>query len=120
MKYLPVLLGLTLGVAGSLSAQTANDSVRPGTVHTGADKAREDARIARALKNGQPVYYITSHTPTGSLLPEVVRRYQGSYSSLSVVSHGSTYGTYDIGLTGSLNVGGALTTIDPAISSAGR
>ena len=120
MKRLLFLLGISAGLTTSLLAQTANDSPRPASVPTGAAKARQNAAIARAVREHRAVYYISTYTPTGSHIPQVICRYEGHNVSIGNSSPGSVYGAKDIGLTGALNVGGALTVLDPAISSVGR
>ena len=117
MKRLLVLLGVALGLTtGSLQAQTANNSKRPTHVVQGAEKARQDAAIARAVKNHRCVYYITSYTVTGSSIPQVVTRYEGTNTTANAFTTGRAFGSRDLGLTGSLNVGAALYALDPAIS----
>ena len=117
MKRLLVLLGITAGLTtSSLLAQTANGSPRSTSAPGEDAKARRDALIAQAIKHHLPIYYISTFTPTGSHIPQVRCRYEGhtyAYGSLP----GSSYGSRDIGLTGALNVGAALNTLDPAISS---
>ena len=116
MKRSLLLLGITVGLAASLSAQTANDSYRPATHPQGAAKAQQDAAIARAERAHKSVFYITSYTPTGSNIPQVVTRYEGHNYVFSSFGHSRTYNADDIGLTGSLDVGGALRSLDPAIT----
>ena len=99
-------------MATSLQAQTARTTSRPA----GGAKARQDAAIARAIRHHQAVYYISNYTPTGSHIPQTVCRYEGQNHVFSSFANGRAYGSDDIGLTGSLNVGGALAALDPAVS----
>ena len=117
MKHLIVLLGITACLVAPLSAQ--NDS---GDAQQGARIVRVKAKsTAQARAKSRCVYYITNVTTAGSHIPLVVRRYKGEDSVMYQASHGKGYNAGDIGLTGSLNVQGALTELDPAISSvAGR
>ena len=114
-RFLP-LLSTFMGLAASLSAQTANDSYRPASHPQGADKARQDAAIARAVRAHKCVYYITDYTATGSHIPQVVTRYEGHNIAYNSFTRGRVYSSDDIGLTGSLDVGGALRSLDPAIT----
>ena len=111
-----LLLSIVMGLAASLSAQTANDTHRPASRPQGADKARQDAAIARAVAAHKSVFYITDYTPTGSHIPQVVTRYEGHNYTFSSFSRSRIYSGEDIGLTGSLDVGSALRSLDPAIS----
>ena len=116
MKRTLLLLSITMGLAASLSAQTANGSARPASHPQDAAKAQQDAAIARAVKAHKSVFYITDYTPTGSHIPQVVTRYEGHNYTFSSFTNGRIYSSEDIGLTGSLNVGSALRSLDPAIS----
>ena len=116
MKRSLLLLGIMAGTATSLLAQTANDSRRPASTPTGAAEARQDAAVARAVRHHQAVYYISSYTPTGSHLPQMVCRYEGRNYVFNSFSNSRTYSSQDVGLTGALDVGGALASLDPAIS----
>ncbi len=116
MKLPLLLLGITLVSGVSLSAQTANDSHRLTRHPQDAAKARQDAAIARAVRAHKSVFYITGYTPTGSHIPQVVTRYEGRNYTSDSFGHGRVYSSGDIGLTGSLDVGGALRSLDPAIT----
>ena len=73
--------------------------------------------VAKAAPK-RAVYYITSVNATGSHLPLVVCRYNGSYYSQSPFA---VYGRPDLDRTGQLTVIGELAQRDPAITvSAGH
>ena len=63
------------------------------------------------------VYYITTETHTGSLIPMVYRSYGGRVDS---ASNAAVYGSSAIRSTGSLDVGSALTMLDPSITGRHR
>lgn len=116
MKRLLVLIGITAGMATSLLAQTANDSPRPVSTPKGAARAKQNAAVARAIREHRAVYFISNTTSTGSHIPQVVCHYEGRNTNLNGFTNGRIYNSGDLGLTGSLNVGGALYSLDPAIS----
>ena len=117
MKHLLVLLGAAFGLTtATLSAQTANDSPRPSSMPTGAAKTRQDAAIARAIKNHRCIFFITNYTVTGSHIPVVVTHYEGLNYTSNSFTPSRIYSSGAIGLSGSLNVGSALSALDPAIT----
>jgi hypothetical protein len=122
MKSLLILLGIAAGFATPLSAQANPESSRTSAGRTGQHhvQASNGSAAARNLSDQrQCIYYITAYTPTGSHIPAVFCRYQGRYFAMGSTTSRSVYTASDIGLTGALSVGGALRTLDPAISSAG-
>ena len=112
-----VVLGAAVSLAAPLSAQTGSTAPsRTVTINAKRPPAGAGERGDRRV-----VYYITDNIATGSHIPVVYRRYQGRTTSQnSAFQVGSTYGSRELGLTGSLDVKGALLNIDPAIGSAGR
>lgn len=118
MKYFFALLAVSAGLLTPLSVQ-ANPNLTPRGVPVDQinHKTHKNVAPARPPKTTLPIYYITSYTPTGSHIPMVVCRYQGRYYPMNSFAPDAVYTQGDIGLSGSLNVGGALRTLDPAISS---
>ena len=115
-KHLFVVLGAAASLAAPLGAQAAP----PAPAKKAASTANQVPRGAGERGDRRVVYYITNTTATGSHIPVVVQRYQGTNTYLnSGVRIGSAYDSRDISTTGSLSVGGALTQLDPAISSVG-
>ena len=116
MKHFLALLAVTLGLTASLSAQTGSNSP---TVHPrgdAADRAQQRALIARALKHHLSVAFITTYTPTGTHIPQVVVYYKGHFYRANDFSVGNVYSGREIEASGALDVGSALSSLDPAIS----
>lgn len=115
-KNLFVVLGAAACVAAPLSAQAAPPAKKTQKAVT----TSQAPRGAGERGDRRAVYYITSVTATGSHIPVVVQRYQGRNTYLnSGIRIGSAYDSRDVDTTGALSVGGALTQLDPAISSVG-
>ena len=72
--------------------------------------------MALALKRHLSVAFITTYTPTGSHIPQVVIFYKGHFYRANDFSVGNVYSGSAIEASGALNVGGALASLDPAIT----
>ena len=116
MKQLFALLAVSAGLLTPLSVQ-ANPDITPRGVPVA--QTNHKTHKSAAPKTTLPVYYITSYTPTGSHIPLVLCRYQGHYYPMNPFAPDAVYTQGDVGLSGSLNVAGALRTLDPAISISG-
>ena len=117
MKHLFVLLGITACCLTPLSAQNTPGNEREGSRVVKTDTKPVVKTGAPAQKRARTVYYITNVPATGSHIPTVIRRYRGQNEALFNSQPGARYSAADIGITGSLNVAGALNELDPAISS---
>ena len=81
-------------------------------------KAAKAAAVINAKKRPQQIYYITNQPRTGSLIPMVYRQY--NKGRLDSASNAAVYGQESLRYTGSEDVGGALTLLDPSISLHGH
>ena len=103
-------------VVAPLSAQADPESFRSGDA-TGQTKAKKHMTVSVAkARPERQVIYITNQSVTGSHLPLVVGRYNGTYDSMSPTA---VFGRPDLDRTGQLSVAGELAQRDPALSSAG-
>ena len=119
MKHLLVVLAFTLGLTTPLFAQTGGNS---STVHSPEDRAgraRQNALINRAIKQHMSIAFITTYVPTGSHIPQVAVYYNGHFYRANDFSVGSVYSGRAIEASGALDVGSALSALDPAISITG-
>lgn len=119
MKYLFALLGMAAALAAPLSVQANPEyAYTSAKAAHGSSKTRKNAAVVQAPNNTQAYYYITHYTPTGSHIPLVICKYQGHYYPMNTFAGpGAGYDQGDIATSGALSVGGALRTLDPAISS---
>ena len=104
-------MAVTVALAVPLSAKAG-----PSQTSTTGTRNRT-AAAAPAPKRPQIVYFITNREVTGSHIPEVICRYEGRDYTMSSFTNIAGYSHRSIETTGALNVGEALRTLDPAISS---
>ena len=119
MKNLLVLLAVTLGLATPLFAQTGGNSPRVHSPEDGSERARQNALIARAIKQHLALAFITTYVPTGSHIPQVAIFYKGHFYRSNDFSVGNVYNGRAIEDSGALDVGSALSSLDPAITTFG-
>ena len=74
-------------------------------------------RIVQAPNSRRVICYITDTPRTGSQIPMVYRRYNGRLDS---ASNAAVYGQSAIDATGTLDVGTALSKLDPSITTRSR
>ena len=116
MKYLLTILGLSLCLAATLSAQNTPGSEQPAKKIVVHDKNGTHVQSTYPSDKVRCVYYITSTNVTGSHIPAYYCRYQGRNYPIGQSSPGRGFGIDDIGATGALNVGGALRSLDPSFA----
>ena len=115
MKKQLVLLSLAAVFATpsfSLFADDAPTKASPSVASAMRTVGGKQARVV-ATHQSRAVFYITNQVVTGSNIPVVVTRYQGHNTTSSPLVN---YDQTQLSTTGALNVGGALKTVDPAIT----
>ena len=106
---------LFLSAAGCLllpNITRADSATMSGTTTRNNLSAVVNAKSAASP--GRVIYYITSETHTGSLIPMVYRSYGGRVDS---ASNAAVYGSTAVRSTGSLDVATALVMLDPSINT---